>query len=177
MSHANLNYKVCGTQFTVYCTKSNRKKHVLCLWCLWYLLLGLFIFRTVRCVDDSKLWAQGPNLGSILKLIHHAGCLELSLIYCSSAILGFSWLYMRTTVTCHTKLCNIQGLDNVCTHTWTDFSLLNLYWIQLKHVCPFHTLDRESVKWTTAYYTLWSDTWLIRVLEYCLCVAMCLVMM
>lgn len=26
MSHANLNYKVCGTQFTVYCTKSNAKK-------------------------------------------------------------------------------------------------------------------------------------------------------
>lgn len=100
------------------CTAQNRmrKKHVLCLWCLWYLLLGLFIFRTVRCVDSSKLWAQGPNLGSILKLIHHAGCLELSLIYCSSDILGFSWLYMRTTVTCHAKLCNIQGLDNVCTH-------------------------------------------------------------
>lgn len=115
-----------------------RKKHILCLWCLWYLLLGLFIFRTVRCVDDSKLCAQGPNLGSILKLIHHAGCLELSLIYCSSAILGFSWLYMRTTVTCHAKLCNIQGLDNVCTHTWTDFSLLNLYWIQVKRVSISH---------------------------------------
>lgn len=51
MSHANLNYKVCGTQFTVYSTKSNAKKAR-----LMSVVLVILATRIVYFLEQLDAW-------------------------------------------------------------------------------------------------------------------------